>query len=78
MASRVGGIPEYVSDGETGLLVPPGNADALVEAIVTLLDDRNRLSEFGLRGRTRAAKYFDGEHTNAALEGLFREVAGRQ
>ena len=39
MASRVGGMPEIVVEGETGLLVPPGDADALAEAIVCVLAD---------------------------------------
>jgi glycosyltransferase involved in cell wall biosynthesis len=76
VASRIGGIPEYVSDGVTGLLVPPGDTDALVEATVGLLGDGIRLAKFGRGGRERVAELFDSERTNAALEGLFREVAG--
>jgi len=76
VATRIGGIPEYVSDGVTGLLVAPGDTGALVGAILTLLEDRNRLAQFGRRGRERVAELFDGERTNAAVEGLFREVAG--
>jgi glycosyltransferase involved in cell wall biosynthesis len=76
VASRVGGIPEYVEDGVTGVLVPPADAPALVDAIVTLLEDRPRLAELGRRGRDRAADLFDVRRTNAALERLFRETAG--
>lgn len=76
VASRVGGIPEYVEDGVTGVLVPPADAPALVDAIVTLLEDRPRLAELGRRGRDRAAALFDVRRTNAALEQLFRETAG--
>ena len=46
MASAVGGLPEYVDDGTTGLLVPPGDGAALAEAIVRVLTDppsRSRL-----------------------------------
>lgn len=39
VASAVGGLPEYVEDETTGLLVPPGDADALAEAIVRILTD---------------------------------------
>jgi rhamnosyl/mannosyltransferase len=78
VATRVGGIPEYVSDGETGLLVPPGDSGALVGAVLGLLGDRSKLAEFGLRGRERVAQLFDGEHANAQLERLFREAAARQ
>jgi glycosyltransferase involved in cell wall biosynthesis len=78
VATRVGGIPEYVSDGETGLLVPPGDSGALAGAVLRLLGDRNRLAEFGRRGRERVAQLFDGEHANAQLERLFREVAAQR
>ena len=76
VAARVGGIPEYVSDGETGLLVAPGDAEALVGGVLSLLGDRSRLEHCGRRGRERVAELFDGERTNAALERLFRDVAG--
>jgi len=76
VAARVGGIPEYVDDGVTGVLVPPGDSAALVRAVLGLLRDRPRLAELGRRGSERAADLFDGERTNAALERLFREAAG--
>jgi glycosyltransferase involved in cell wall biosynthesis len=76
IASRIGGIPEYVSDGVTGLLVPPGDPAALVEAALSLLRDRPRMAALGRRGRERVALLFDEERTNSALERLFREVAG--
>lgn len=76
IATRVGGIPEYVSDGENGLLVPPNDSGALVAGALSLLRDRDRLAEYGRRGRERVAELFDGERTNAQLEALFREVAG--
>ena len=49
VASNVGGIPEMVEDGVTGLLVPPHDAEALTAAIVRLLTDHP------LRGHPRAA-----------------------
>jgi glycosyltransferase involved in cell wall biosynthesis len=51
VASDCGGIPEVVRDGETGLLVPPGDAEALAHAIITLLHDNARREAFGRRGR---------------------------
>jgi len=76
VASRVGGIPEYVADGVTGVLVPPGAAGALVDAVVALLEDRARLGALADAGRRRVAELFDGERTNAELERMFREAAG--
>lgn len=53
LASNVGGIPEQVVDGETGILLPPGDAVALEAALKELLADRERLRTFGERGFRR-------------------------
>lgn len=53
IGSRVGGIPDIVEDGKTGILVPPGDAPALADAIVRVLSDR-ALAE-GLGAAARAA-----------------------
>jgi glycosyltransferase involved in cell wall biosynthesis len=49
VASAVGGLPELVSDG-SGVLVPPGDADALADALDGILGDRARLEEMGRAG----------------------------
>ena len=54
IASRTGAIPELVEDGITGLLVPPGDAEALADALLTLLADPARRAAMGKRGRERA------------------------
>lgn len=51
IASAVGGIPEIVRDGETGLLVPPGNAEVLAEAIAALYYAPARVAEMGKAAR---------------------------
>ena len=58
VATRVGGIPEVVVPGRTGLLVPPARSDALAEAIVAMLGDPARRREFGRAGRQRALDEF--------------------
>jgi glycosyltransferase involved in cell wall biosynthesis len=58
VGTRAGGIPEAVTDGETGLLVPPHDATALGDAIVKLLQDPALAAAFGASGRQRAAEYF--------------------
>jgi len=51
VASRVGGIPDIVEDGETGLLVPPGDATALVDALVRALSERELADRLGSSAR---------------------------
>ncbi len=58
VASRVGGIPEVVRDGETGLLHPPGDAAALADALRALLINPARIREMGAAGRRRAHAEF--------------------
>jgi glycosyltransferase involved in cell wall biosynthesis len=78
VASRIGGIPEYVAEGETGLLVPPGDPGALVGAVLELLAAPARMARLGTGGRERVARLFDSARTDARLECLFREVALRR
>jgi L-malate glycosyltransferase len=58
VASRVGGIPEVVVDGVTGLLVPPRDADSLAEAIVRLLEDRALAAQLAAAGLARVHQHF--------------------
>ena len=53
VASRVGGIPDVVADGATGLLVPPGDANALAEALARVLSDRGLADRLGAEARIR-------------------------
>jgi len=57
LASRVGGIPEAVVDGETGLLVPPGDASALAASLSALIDDPERRHRMGEAARARAQDF---------------------
>lgn len=60
VATRVGGVPDLVADEKTGLLVPPGDAAALSQAIEVLLGDANRRHEMGRLGREAVfPKYSD-------------------
>ena len=61
VASAVGGVPELVVDGETGVLVPPGDPDALAEALRRLLQDPELRRRLGAGGRERARDEFSLE-----------------
>ncbi len=56
-ATRAGGIPEFVTDGETGLLSPPGDASALGESIVRLLSNPDFAASLAARARTRVEEF---------------------
>jgi glycosyltransferase involved in cell wall biosynthesis len=77
VATSVGGVPEIVAGGETGLLVEPANPQALAQAVLTLLADPDRAGEMGEQGRRRAVAHFDirqmVERTRAAYADLLRE-----
>ena len=57
VASNVGGVPEVVVDGTTGLLVPPGDAAALADAMLRLATDAALRDRLGTAGRARAARF---------------------
>ena len=59
VASRVGGIPEYVEDGKTGLLVPPGEAPALAAALRRVIEDRALAAELSRNGLAAARERYD-------------------
>jgi glycosyltransferase involved in cell wall biosynthesis len=55
----VGGIPEVIRHGQTGFLVPRGDAAALAENILLLLEDRDLRQRLGQAGRSLAEEKFD-------------------
>ena len=64
VASRLSGIPELVSDDRTGVLVPAGDVDALVEALESLAADPDRRRRLGAAARAHVVAEFD-QRTNA-------------
>lgn len=77
VATRVGGVPEVVIHGETGLLVPPKDPPALAEAIIELLGDPKRAEEMGKAGRDRVKKEFGLDRMIREMEGLYEELITR-
>jgi glycosyltransferase involved in cell wall biosynthesis len=57
VGSRVGGIPDLVEDGQTGVLVPPGDPSALGAAVTALVDDAPRRLRMGEAGKQRLATF---------------------
>jgi len=67
-ASRLAGIPEVIRDGVDGLLVPPGDAGALGDALAKLAGDPTWRQQLGAAARERV-------HENFTLERVAREIA---
>jgi glycosyltransferase involved in cell wall biosynthesis len=72
VAPRIEAVPEIVSDGETGVLVPPGDADALARAIGDLLADPVRARLMGAAGRARAAERFGWDRAVGRMLAVMR------
>jgi len=72
IASAVGGLPEIVADRETGLVVTPGDAEELAEAMVALGSDPSRAAAMGAAGRRRALESFTQERSTQGIEKLYR------
>jgi starch synthase len=77
VASAVGGIPEVVEDGRTGLLVPADDDAALATALNSLVADPARATEFGARGRARAVAEFSWDSIAAQTAELYASLAAR-
>ncbi len=77
VASRVGGIPELVDDGVTGLLVPPGDSQALGDALCGLLGNRARREQMGRHGREKAVAQFAVDKIAARTLDFYRRITTR-
>jgi glycosyltransferase involved in cell wall biosynthesis len=76
VATNVGGLPETVIPGETGLLVPPRRPRPLARAIATLLTDEQLRSDMGAAGRRHVHQMYQWERDVDRVEAIFRRVAG--
>ncbi len=77
VATRVGGNPELVREGENGLLTPPGDAEALARALSMLLGDAERRREMGAASLARVRRDFHWERTVAKYLEVYDRVLGR-
>ena len=74
VATRVGGIPEVVEDGISGLLVPPGDAAGLARAVEALIADPTRRAAMGAAARRRAMDRFSADVIVPGYEAIYRRV----
>jgi glycosyltransferase involved in cell wall biosynthesis len=78
VSTRLAGIPELVMDGETGVLISPGDTSALIAALAQLLCDRELRVRYGRAGRMRIEQHFQIERTVAPLLQLLEETRSRR
>jgi len=77
VSTAVGGVPELVRAGETGLLVPSEDAAALAQAMQALVDDPARRQAMGAAARQYAVAHFDIRHTVRGYEQLYESLLNR-
>ncbi len=75
VGTRAGGIPEAVEEDVTGLLVPPGNSEALAEAILRLLGDEAARTRLGAAGRERVREHFGVDRLVEGTLAAYRQYA---
>jgi glycosyltransferase involved in cell wall biosynthesis len=78
IAASIGGLEDLVRDGETGLLVPPGEAEPLAEAILALANDSARAAAMGRAGRARAIERFPEDRCSDRTEEVYRYWLARR
>jgi N-acetyl-alpha-D-glucosaminyl L-malate synthase BshA len=76
VATAVGGIPEVAVSGSSGLLVPPGDADALARGVEALIRDPALRAALGAAARTRARELFSADAIVSLYERLYRRICG--
>lgn len=76
IASRAGGMPEAVADGLSGLLVPPGEVEALQQAILVLVNDQVLRQRLGRQGRERIESEFSNANMVAGNLAVYEELLG--
>ena len=75
VATAVGGTPELVVDGETGVLVPPRDPEALARALTELLDEPERARRLGEAGRARVRERFSEDAMTRRILEVYDELA---
>jgi glycosyltransferase involved in cell wall biosynthesis len=77
IGSAIGGIPEQIDDGVTGLLVPPADPSALAKAIVALARDPGRREALGAAGKKKMAEEFAPAVQAQLLWKVYADIARR-
>lgn len=71
IATNNGGQREYIRDGQNGLLVPPGNAESLAQAMSRVIDDKNLRQQMGLQAKADFDNHLSYEHFYAQIKKIY-------
>jgi glycosyltransferase involved in cell wall biosynthesis len=74
VASRVHGIPDVIADGETGLLVPAGDDNALANALARLVEDARLRQDMGAAGHELVRRRYDWQENAASMARIYEEM----
>ncbi len=74
ISTRVGGIPEVVKDGESGILVPPGDVNALARAILSLAQDTDKCRRMGETSRAFVEREYQWQHSLDLMSDLYDRI----
>ena len=74
LVTNIGGLPEVVDDGVTGIIAPPDDVETMADMGIKLLKDENLLNKMKKASRERAVKEFDGEDIVALYEDYYKKI----
>jgi len=78
IASDIGGLPEVISHGEDGFLLPVGDVDGMAAAAVSLLQDTQRMADFKIRARQKAISLFDMHTIVPQYEQYYKQLLSQK
>lgn len=78
VGTQVGGIPEIITSGVNGLLVPPRDREALAQALLTLIRHPEQAREYGRRGWALVQTHFSLDHMAEAVEAVYDRVMSKK
>lgn len=78
VATKVGGIPEIVEDGVTGILVPPKDDDAIAKAIINLLENRNLRETLAANARKRVQDHFSADRMAKDVINIYEQLLSKR
>ncbi|MBU1863221.1 MAG: glycosyltransferase family 4 protein [Candidatus Omnitrophica bacterium] len=74
IASRTGGVPEVVRDGVTGILVPPGDSESLARTLLSLMGNKEKAQELGMKGKEMVSDVFSVKRMIENIDDVYKRL----